>query len=41
MDPRPFRTPYRTPEFCPADESFPELIRVRNDIAVNDPFVIH
>ena len=40
LDPRPFCTPYRTPEFCPADESFPELIRVRNDIAVNDPFVI-
>ena len=40
VNPDPFCTPFRSPEYCPADESFPDLIRTRNDIANQDSQMI-
>ena len=37
FDPRPFCTPFRSVEFCPADESFPTQISTRNDAVQDDP----
>ena len=40
FEPRPFCTPYRSIEYCPADESFPKLISDRYDVVKNNPAMI-
>lgn len=39
-NPSPFCTPYRSPEHCPMDESFPMYIRTRNEIVQSSPSTI-
>ncbi|KAI2506845.1 hypothetical protein MHU86_7630 [Fragilaria crotonensis] len=38
--PAAFCTPYRSPEHCPMDESFPTYIRTRNQIVQSSPSTI-
>ena len=37
IEPRPYCTPFRSIEYCPADESFPKLITDRFDVVQNNP----